>query len=628
MPTTPNKPDKRPLAAAVLDILSSMRLGFILLALITLYAVAGMTPIGLIIPPPLADPSIRASTIPQLPRFEMTPGMWFAAPLFRAFLAALIVNMTLSTITRVKRTWSALGTWATHLGVIVLAIGAAWHAAHKIEGHLTLEASTLATINPDGAPELRTIFADDSAATLTVWIEPPRDPHAAPAHTTETAIALTNLPRFNDWRTPWNDQTDPPSDQTQPRIIHEDPHLRITLTGFATDAQVLQLRQPDGAHEWLPIPADTLEQNPEWKGRYRTSAIALRIESFTPSQTASPSNSTSNPPSNPAPEPATLETWVPFATGIDAAASRFLSDGRRIIILYAPAARAIDSHALRLSDFRVETFQDTDVARDFAVSVEVRTSEARNAEEPSAPAVESRRTAIILLNDPLILRDPNAGWLDRILATQRWTLSLQGWDEQGWTRNNRARFVVLKVANAAGMPIIALAAWMIAFGVLWSIALRPLARAIARHLASRNRAPGAPHAATPTTTTTRAPITRPLIAAIPIALILTAAALTLTTLRAPDPAASLSPPSASRLADTRHQLVDDNGTLITVETWLARCGAFVADLPRAPGAALAANLWLEPATLINQPVIAIPKGPLLDTLLHAAALETANTTNT
>lgn len=560
-------------ARGVIDAASSMRVGFVLLGLIAAYAVVGMTPIGLLMPGGAAADWMRARTVAQLPAFEMTAMEWFATPLFRTLVAALVANMLLSTLLRVPRRWSSAGAWATHLGIIVLALGGAWHAAHKVEGELTLTRDGLVSID-DQADSLRTIFADDRRATLMVWIE---------GHG-EIAIELPSggwkggtsaLPRFNDAGVVWAGD----GRATMRIPVYDAQGVRVTLTGFAADARVALIELADGTQQWLPLPTELLRERAEWRGGYRASAIGVEIELE---------------------DDQSLSTWVGFATGIDGAVSRTMTDGRRVVLLFTAAGLTIEGHAFRLRGFTVEPFTGTEVPRDFAVTVGVRAAERSEAER------------IIRLNQPLVLRDKSGGLLDRVLATRRYTLSVQGWDDEGWFADQRARFVVLKVSNAAGMPMIALGGWMVGIGVLWSVLLRPIWRTAIGW--TRARRTNAPAITQPKHNRTRWRTT-----AIGLLIGFTTGGIIAWLISGPASVnTALGDRLTTQLASQRTRLVDDAGTPITLESWLARRGSFIGDLDRPQGVALAARLWLEPAALVDQPVVAVPRGALLDELLSRA----------
>lgn len=563
-----------------LEAASSMRLGFVLLTLIAAYAVIGMTPIGLLLPKGIVPEWVRQKTAAQLPAFEMTPAMWFSAPLFRVLIAAMLINMLLATLTRVPRRWHALGTWATHLGIVVLALGGAWHAANKVEGELVVRRDAITAVRQPGEP-LQTIFADDQRAMLMVW---------APG-VGELAIELPSgaagLPRFNDAGTVWAQA----GQQTMSRVVYDQAGVRVELTGYTSDARLALIEDQQGDRQWLPLPTSQLQEHPEWRGGYRASAIRVRIElpPITGSASANEQENASDIQSR------TLSAWLSFASDLDAAVTRTTPDGRRVVLLYTAGGRVIEGAAIKLTNFTVEPFAGTDVPRDFAVELEVETQ-----------AGIERKT--LSLNQPLIIREAETGVLNKLLATRRFTLSLQGWDDEGWFTDQRARFVVLKVSNAAGMPLIALGGWMIGLGVLWSIALRPAMRAIIRWHAGSDDPP--PHP----TTTIIPRRTNAHWGASAAGVLLGLTLIGTLALAARQPAiTALDPQLVQTLQDRSAALIEEQGTRFTLETWLTQRGRFITDASRADSLALAAALWLDPAALIGRPVIAVPRGPL-----HAA----------
>lgn len=101
-----------------LDLLSSVWFGVFLLTLLFVYCSVGS-----------ALPPVR-----QLRIFEMTEYEWFNYWPFDLLIALLCLNIIVSTFRRIPLNAVTLGTWLTHIGILILCAGSVWYFGTKVEG--------------------------------------------------------------------------------------------------------------------------------------------------------------------------------------------------------------------------------------------------------------------------------------------------------------------------------------------------------------------------------------------------------------------------------------------------------------------------------------------------------------
>ena len=117
-PATDSGTGSRSPVAWLLDALSSIRLGVVLLSLLFIYSSIGS-----------AFPPIR-----QMRGLEMTEFEWFCWWPFNALIALLVLNMCVATIRRIPLSTVTAGVWMIHSGILILAIGSVWYFTGKVEG--------------------------------------------------------------------------------------------------------------------------------------------------------------------------------------------------------------------------------------------------------------------------------------------------------------------------------------------------------------------------------------------------------------------------------------------------------------------------------------------------------------
>lgn len=120
---------------AILRPLGSPRLGIALISLFALYAALASLPII-----QHTSPTGELSRVPlrTLAAIDLTEGQWFAWWPSLATLTAIVINMTISMLTRVEWSRRKFPVFLTHTGVALLALGSAIYAAQKQEGQIVL----------------------------------------------------------------------------------------------------------------------------------------------------------------------------------------------------------------------------------------------------------------------------------------------------------------------------------------------------------------------------------------------------------------------------------------------------------------------------------------------------------
>jgi len=118
-----------------LDLLSSVRFGVVVLAILFAYSTLGSA--GLIYPVSLkvlSAESWRHEIVRQWPMFEMTEFEWFHTPVFFAICALLGLSITITTVRTIKFKVINYGVWMIHSGIILLLIGSVIYFGTKVEG--------------------------------------------------------------------------------------------------------------------------------------------------------------------------------------------------------------------------------------------------------------------------------------------------------------------------------------------------------------------------------------------------------------------------------------------------------------------------------------------------------------
>lgn len=119
----------------LLDLLSSVPLGIVLLVILFFYSWIGSA--GLFYPTSwhVFDSEVWVSTFPRQWRgLEMTEFEWFHTRFFNALIGLICLNLTVTTIRRIRFGWVNLGVWMIHAGIVVLCIGSVIYFGTKLEG--------------------------------------------------------------------------------------------------------------------------------------------------------------------------------------------------------------------------------------------------------------------------------------------------------------------------------------------------------------------------------------------------------------------------------------------------------------------------------------------------------------
>lgn len=123
----------------LLDLFSSVRLGIVLMAILFIYCSIGSA--GILYPAigpgnwnPF-NPSVwRHDMIRQWRIFELTEFEWFHTAFFNALIALICINITVTTIRRIRLNALTAGVWMIHTGIIILCIGSVLYFGTKFEG--------------------------------------------------------------------------------------------------------------------------------------------------------------------------------------------------------------------------------------------------------------------------------------------------------------------------------------------------------------------------------------------------------------------------------------------------------------------------------------------------------------
>jgi len=136
--TTPKRAGARGPVRLFLDLFSSVRLGITLLVILFVYSTIGSAGIVL---PTRGEPSFRLLGIPlrhemlrQWRPFELSEFEWFHTPVFNGLIAAICLNLIITTLRRIPLTVLSVGVWMIHWGIVILAIGSVIYFSTKVEG--------------------------------------------------------------------------------------------------------------------------------------------------------------------------------------------------------------------------------------------------------------------------------------------------------------------------------------------------------------------------------------------------------------------------------------------------------------------------------------------------------------
>lgn len=152
----------------LLDAFSSVPLGIVLMTLLFLYCTIGSA--GVIYPvlgPGHWNPFDADAWRHEMPRhwrgLELTEFEWFHTPVFNTLIALICINVTVTTIRRIRLNALTAGVWMIHTGIIILSIGSFIYFGTKFEGDAPVFRAEV-IIEIPGAPRA-TLLATPGNAT-------------------------------------------------------------------------------------------------------------------------------------------------------------------------------------------------------------------------------------------------------------------------------------------------------------------------------------------------------------------------------------------------------------------------------------------------------------------------------
>lgn len=124
-----------PILGPLIDLFSSVRLGITLLVILFIYSSIGSAGVIYPIHPNIFDAGAWVhAQIRQFRPFEMTEFEWFHWWPFNLLILLICLNITITTLRRIRFSAINLGVWMIHTGIIVLAIGSVMYFWLKVEG--------------------------------------------------------------------------------------------------------------------------------------------------------------------------------------------------------------------------------------------------------------------------------------------------------------------------------------------------------------------------------------------------------------------------------------------------------------------------------------------------------------
>jgi len=143
-------PSRGPLGA-LLDLFSSVWLGVWLLSILFVYSWVGSAGVPYYMGGNPADVgNWLFEQIRQRPGLEMTEYEWFNWWPFNLLITLICVNLTVTTIRRIKPNTINLGVWLIHTGIVVLCLGSYLYFSNKVEGDAPVARRQLVIEVPGG----------------------------------------------------------------------------------------------------------------------------------------------------------------------------------------------------------------------------------------------------------------------------------------------------------------------------------------------------------------------------------------------------------------------------------------------------------------------------------------------
>ena len=120
---------------AVLDLLSSVRFGIVLLAVLFVYMSVGSAGVLYPVHPNVFHPDAWVhAQLRQWRPFEMTEFEWFHWWPFDVLMGLLVANLVVTTVRRIPLRAVNLGVWMIHGGIVLLVVGSVIYFGTKVEG--------------------------------------------------------------------------------------------------------------------------------------------------------------------------------------------------------------------------------------------------------------------------------------------------------------------------------------------------------------------------------------------------------------------------------------------------------------------------------------------------------------
>lgn len=412
--------------------LGSPRLGIAFIIAFAIYAALASLPL---FPATWLDAAAAAEaprvTLRHLPFIDRTEGEYFAWWPGVSLLIAIVINMTISMLTRVAWSWRTSPVLLTHAGVLLLALGSAIYAAQKQEGEVLLTAPPPGS---DIGPAATEMLDKARAELRIVWDSPAEGDHHASK--TETRVILDRIPRFHPW------QGDPGSLRDLPIALSEQGgRWYLAVNEFHPAASTSTTPSEDRAGSRVTITEFTDSQAPAGRFEVPFSRHAPHLVRLTPQRAES-------------------------------------GDAR-----FGPLRVPMPGVSLGLQDIALDLVPGTDTPRRVSATVRTHTGDSRTISLNEPLTLDGLAPPTC---DCFIRGTVERLWYQHI-NPQKWKFSIAGWDHQGWlmsreatiaglTDRPRAGFIVLGVGTTPGIRIIAAGGILTALGMGVALLLRTFGR--------------------------------------------------------------------------------------------------------------------------------------------------------
>lgn len=138
---------------AIYDLFSSVRFGITLLSILFVYSSVGSAGILYPISLNVFDLDNWDQIVPRQQRWaEMTEFEWFHWWPFNLLIALICLNITVTTLRRIRFRPVNYGVWMIHTGIIILALGSVWYFTLKVEGDAPIARRMVVIRSPHHEP--------------------------------------------------------------------------------------------------------------------------------------------------------------------------------------------------------------------------------------------------------------------------------------------------------------------------------------------------------------------------------------------------------------------------------------------------------------------------------------------